>query len=81
MSPTDAAVLQEFFRLVNFAIVERVQAMTWFQSNEKRDVAFPGYQRSTDGLIEQLEALTMPKALNAVRRDVIDALKDQRAYF
>jgi len=81
MSPKDAAVLQEFFRLVNLAIVERVQALAWFQSNGKRGVAFPNYQRSTDGLIVQFEAMTIPEALKAVHRDVIDALKDQRAYF
>ena len=81
MSPKDAAALQGFFRLLNLAIVERVQAQTWFQSNGKRGVAFPNYQRSTDGLIAQLEALTIPDSLKAVHRDVIDALRDQRAYF
>jgi len=81
MSPKDTAVLQEFFRLLNLAIVDRVQAQTWFQSNGKRGVAFPKYQRSTDGLIMQLEALTLPNSLKAVHRDVIDALRDQRAYF
>ena len=81
MSPKDAAALQGFFRLLNLAIVERVQAQTWFQSNGKRGVAFPNYQRSTDGLIAQLEALTQPDSLKAVHRDVIDALRDQRAYF
>jgi hypothetical protein len=81
MSSTDAAVLQEFFRILNLAIVERVQAQAWFQSNGKRGVAFPNYQRSTDGLIVQLEGLTIPESLKGVHRDVIDALKDQRAYF
>jgi hypothetical protein len=81
MSPKDAAVLQEFFRLLNLAIVERVQAQAWFQSNRKRGVAFPSYQRSTDGLIAQLEALTIHDSLKAAHRYVIDALKDQRAYF
>jgi hypothetical protein len=81
MSPKDAAALQEFFRLLNLAIIERVQAQGWFQSNGKRGVAFPNYQRSTDGLIVQLEALTLPESLKAVHRNVIDALKDQRAYF
>jgi len=81
MSPKDAAALQGFFRLLNLAIVERVQAQTWFQSNGKRGVAFPNYQRSTDGLIMQLEALTLPNSLKAIHRDVIDALRDQRAYF
>jgi hypothetical protein len=81
MSSRDAAVLQEFFRLLNLAIVERVQAQTWFQSNGKRGVAFPNYQRSSDGLIVQLEALTIPDSLKPAHRYVIDALKDQRAYF
>ena len=81
MSAAEAAVMQEFFRLLNLAIVERVQAQTWFQSNGKRGVAFPNYQRNTDGLIAQLEALTVPDSLKTVRREVIDALKDQREYF
>ena len=81
MSAAHAAALQEFFRLLNLAIVERVQAQTWFQSQGKRGVAFPNYQRNTDGLIAQLEALTVPDSLKTARRDVIDALKDQRAYF
>ena len=81
MSSTEAAILQEFFRLLNLAIVERVQAQAWFQSNGKRGVAFLKYQRSTDGLILQLEALTIPGSLKTVHRDVIDAIKDQRAYF
>jgi hypothetical protein len=81
MSPKEAAVLQEFFRILNLAIVERVQAQAWFQSNGKRGVAFSSYLRSTDGLILQLEALTIPESLKAMHRDVIDALKDQRAYF
>jgi len=81
MSPKDAAALQEFFRLLNLAIIERVQAQAWFQSNGKRGAAFPNYQRSTDGLIVQLEALTLPQSLKTVHGNVIDALKDQRAYF
>ena len=81
MSPKDAAVLQEFFRILNLAIVERVQAQAWFQSSGKKGVAFSNYQRSTGGLIVQLEALTLPESLKAIHRDVIDALKEQRAYF
>jgi hypothetical protein len=81
MSPKDAAVLQEFFRLLNLAIVERVQTQAWFQSTGKRGVAFLNYQRTTDGLILQLEALTIPESLKTVHRNVIHALKDQRAYF
>ena len=81
MSPKEAAALQEFFRLLNLAIIDRVQAQAWFQSNGKRGVAFPDYLRSTDGLVGQLEALALPESLKPAHRDVIDAVKDQRAYF
>ena len=81
MNPTDAAFLQEFFRLMNLAIVERVQTQAWFQSNGKKGTAFSNYQRVTNGLIAQLEALAVPDKLKAVNRIVIEALKDQRAYF
>ena len=81
MNPRDAVFLQEFFRLLNLAIVERVQTQAWFQSNGKRGIAFPNYQRTTDGLMAQLEALTVPESVKAAHRSVIEALKDQRAYF
>lgn len=81
MNPRDGAFLQEFFRLVNLAIVERVQTQAWFQSNGKRGTAFPNYQRVTDSLIAQLEALAAPDNLKAVNRGVIEALKEQETYF
>jgi hypothetical protein len=81
MNSKDANFLQEFFRLLNLAIVERVQTQAWFQSNGKRGITFPNYQRTTDGLIAQLESLTVPENLKAVHRGVIEALKEQRAYF
>ena len=81
MNPRDAVFLQEFFRLLNLAIVERVQTQAWFQSNGNRGIAFSRTQRTTDGLIAQLEAMTVPEGLKAVHRGVIEALKDQRAYF
>jgi hypothetical protein len=81
MSPRDAVFLQEFFRLLNLAIVERVQMQAWFQSSGKKGSAFPNYQRTTDGLIAQLVALTVPEGLKTVHRSVLEALKEQRAYF
>ena len=80
-NPKDAAFLQEFFRLVNLAIVERVQTLTWFQSNGKKGTAFPNYQRATGSLRAQLEALAAPDNLKAANRGVIEALKEQEAYF
>jgi hypothetical protein len=81
MNPRDGAFLQEFFRLINLAIVDRVQTQAWFQSNGKKGAAFPNYQQSTGRLMVQLEALTVPASLTAVHRSVIDALKEQTAYF
>ena len=81
MNPRDGAFLQEFFRLVNLAIVERVQTQAWFQSNGKKGSAFPNYQRTTDTLIAQLEALAAADNLKAVNRGVTEALKEQKAYF
>jgi hypothetical protein len=81
MNPAESAFLQELFRLVNLAIVERVQTQAWFQSNGKKGAAFSNYQRATNGLIAQLEALAVPDKLKAVNRTVIEALKDQGAYF
>jgi len=81
MNLRDGAFLQEFFRLVNLAIVERVQTQAWFQSNGKKGTAFPNYKRVTDSVIAQLEALAVPDNLKAVNRGVIDALKEQETYF
>ena len=81
MNPKNAVFLQEFFRLLNLAIVERVQTQAWFQSNGQKGSAFPNYQRTAAGLIAQLEALTVPEGLKAMHRSLVDALKDQRAYF
>jgi hypothetical protein len=81
MNPADGSFLQEFFRLLNLAIVERVQTQAWFQSNGKKGTAFSNYQRVTNSVIAQLEALAVPDKLKAVNRSVIEALKDQAAYF
>jgi hypothetical protein len=81
MNPTEGFFLQKFFRLLNLAIVERVQTQAWFQSNGKKGTAFSNYQRATNGLIAQLETLAAPDKLRVVTRSVIEALKDQAAYF
>jgi hypothetical protein len=81
MSPRDAAFLQEFFRLVNSAIVERVQVQGSLQSETQKGSGFPQYQRAVQGLITRLESQTVPDNLKGVHRSVVDAIKDQTAYF
>jgi len=81
MNPREAAFLQEFFRLVNSAIVERVQVQASLQSETQKGSGFPQYQRANQGLITRLESQTVPDNLKGVHRGVVDAIKDQTAYF
>ena len=79
--PKQAACLDSFFRLVNLAIVERVQTLTWFQSNGRQGSSFQNYRKRVGELITQFGVLPIPKNLEEVRRQVVEAIKDQRAYF
>src|SRR5262245_682211 len=81
MSQQEATFLSEFFRLVNLAIVARVQAQAGLQSNGKKGSTVQNYQRTTDALLVQLESQAVPDSLKAMLRAVIDAIKDQKAYF
>ena len=81
MNPNEAASLESFFKFVNLAIVERVQTLAWFQSNGRQGSSFQNYRKRVGDLITQLDALPAPKNLEEVRRQVGEAIKDQRAYF
>ena len=81
MSQHDAIFLSEFFRLVNLAIVARVQTQAWFQSNGKKGSDFQQYLRATDALLAQLESQAVPDSLKPMLGAVIGAIKDQKAYF
>ena len=81
MNFKESACLESFFGLVNLAIVERVQTLTWFQSKGKQGSSFQNYRKRVGDLITQLGVLTVPRNLEEVRRQVVEAIKDQRAYF
>jgi hypothetical protein len=81
MDSKEAACLEGFFKLINLGIVERVQTLTWFQSNRKQGSSFQNYRKRVDELITQFGVLPVPKNLEEVRREVVEAIKDQRAYF
>ncbi len=81
MHSKEAACLESFFRLVNLAIVERVQTLTWFQSSGKQGSSFQDYRKRVGALITQFAVLPVPKNLEEARRQVIEAIKDQRTYF
>jgi hypothetical protein len=81
MDPKEAACLESFFRLVNLAIVERVQTLTWFQSNGRQGSSLQSYRKRVGDLLTQFGGLDVPKNLDEVRRQVIGAIKDQSTYF
>jgi hypothetical protein len=81
MSAKEAACFDSFFRLVNLAIVERVQTLAWFQSKGKQGSSFRNYQKQMVDLLTQFAALPVSKNLEDVRRQVVEAIKDQMAYF
>jgi hypothetical protein len=81
MDPKEAACLDSFFRLVNLAIIERVQTLTWFQSNGRQGSSLQSYRKRVGDLITKFGGLDVPKNLEEIRRQVVEAIKDQRAYF
>jgi superfamily II RNA helicase len=81
MTAKEAACLESFFRLVNLAIVKRVQTLAWFQSHGTQGFSFQDYQKQMVDLLTQFAALPTSKNLEDVRRRVVEAIKDQMAYF
>ena len=81
MSSSEATCLNRLFDLVNQAIVQRVQTLAWFQSNGRRGSSFENYQKRMSDLIVEFGALSVPRNLEDIRGQVVEAIQDQRAYF
>ncbi len=77
----EAACLSRLFELVDLAIVEKAQACIWFQSEGQRGNSPPEYRSRVDALIVRLVALPTPERLRPVQRLLVDAIRDQRAFF
>src|SRR5439155_7316796 len=80
-SRDEAAFLSRLFELVDLAIVEKMQAWTWFQSEGRRGKSVQEYRIRVDSLIAILDRLPAPERLREVQRLLVDAIRDQRAYF
>jgi len=80
-SREEAAYLSRLFELVDLAIVEKMQAWTWFQSEGRRGKSVQEYRDRVDSLIAILDGLPAPVRLREVQRLLVDAIRDQRAYF
>src|SRR5262245_54590638 len=81
MPANQSACLESFFKLVNLAIVGRIQTLAWFQSHGAQASSFENYQKQMVDLLTQLAVLPIPKNLEGARRYVVEAIKDQVAYF
>jgi hypothetical protein len=77
----EAAFLSRLFELVDLAIVEKAQAWTWFQSEGRKGKSLPEYRIRVDALIARLDSLPAPERLRSVQGLLVDAVRDQRAFF
>jgi hypothetical protein len=80
-SREEAAYLSRLFELVDLAIVEKMQAWTWFQSEGRKGKSVQEYRNRVDSLIATLDNLPAPERLRGVKRLLVEAIRDQRAYF
>src|SRR5262249_35009600 len=77
----EAACLSKLFELVDLAIVEKMQAWTWFQSEGRKGNSLQEYKTRVDSLIAVLDGLPAPEKLRQVQRLLVEAVRDQRAFF
>ncbi len=77
----EAACLSRLFELVDLAIVEKAQALTWLQSEGRKGKSLPEYRIRLDALIARFDSLPAPDRLRPVQTLLVDALRDQRAFF
>ena len=77
----EAAFLSRLFELVDLAIVEKAQAWTWFQSEGRKGKSLSEYRVRVDALIARLDSLRAPERLRSVQRLLVEAIRDQRAFF
>ena len=80
-SRQEAAYLSRLFELVDLAIVEKMQAWTWFQSEGRKGKSVQEYRNRVDSLIAILDGLPAPERLRDVQRLLVEAVRDQRAFF
>ena len=77
----EAACLSRLFELVDLAIVEKTQAWTWYQSEGRKGKSLPEYRDRVDVLVTRLDALPAPENLRQVQALLVEAIRDQRAFF
>jgi hypothetical protein len=79
--PDEAAFLSRLFDLVDRTIVEKTQAWTWFQSEGRKGKPPREYSAGVDALLGRLAAAPVPPRLKEIHRLILEAIRDQRAFF
>src|SRR5260221_491269 len=80
-TPAEAAYLTKLFDLVDMAIVEKMQTFVWFQSEGRKGASFRASRARVDRVIGELGALEAPANLFQVQRLMVEAVREQRAFF
>lgn len=80
MDVDEALYLDDFFTLVNAAIVERVQALQWLSSGGSAGKTYADYRASMDLVFADFDRLTVPAGVHDVHKQVIAAMRLQSEY-
>lgn len=81
MSYVHSAYLQNYFALVNEAVVQRVDTLTWFQSSGKTGQSYEAYHRNIQKVLNALQQLNVPDELKLVSQRTVEAIQTQDRYF
>lgn len=81
MTAGEAAYLASLFSLVNQAIIERVQALRWFNSGGEQGAPYAYYREQIDRILATLDKSLTPDRLRHVQRTVVTAIREQQAFF
>jgi len=77
----EAAYLAKLFDLVDLAIVEKMQTWVWVQSEGRKGASFRDSRARVDRIAADLGALRAPVRLAEVQRLMVEAVREQRAFF
>ncbi|MEK7484985.1 MAG: hypothetical protein AABZ60_11715 [Planctomycetota bacterium] len=81
LSTPEKLYLEQLFQLTDQALVQRVQTLSWFQSNGQEGENFDYYQQKINGVLEQLSQLIPPQNLKQAHDLLIQAIQEQCSFF
>ncbi len=81
ISSKDAGSLDRLFGIVDRAVVARVETLSWLTSGGRQGKPVADYQRTSEGLLRELEKLNPPERIVPAVNLIATALQEQRSYF